>query len=156
MPPIELRELVGGDLDRVAAIERDTFADPWSRKSFAGMLGQKHITAIAAVDDLGALVGYAMGSVAADEGEVLNIAVAKEARGAGIGRRLLDALLARLREAGAESFYLEVRRSNEPAIALYRSAGFRPLGVRPAYYTSPREDALTMALESASQNARKG
>ncbi len=156
MPAIDLRELVVGDLDRVAAIERDTFADPWSRKSFAGMLGQAHIIAIAAVDDRDALVGYAMGSVAADEGEVLNIAVAKGARGAGIGRRLLDGLLARLRKAGAESFYLEVRRSNEPAIALYRSAGFRPLGVRPAYYTSPREDALTMALESASQNARKG
>ena len=156
MPAIELRELVAADLDRVAAIERDTFADPWSRRSFAGMLGQGHIKAIAAVDDRGSLVGYAMGAFAADEGEVLNIAVAKEARGAGIGRRLLDELLERLRAAGAASFYLEVRRSNEPAIALYRSAGFRSLGVRPSYYTSPREDALTMALESASQNARKG
>ena len=156
MPAPELRDLVSADLDRVAAIERDTFADPWSRKSFAGMIGQPHIRAIAALGSNGEPIGYALGSFAADEGEILNIAVAKPARGAGVGRVLLDGLLERLRDEGAITFFLEVRRSNEAAIALYKSAGFRPLGVRPAYYVSPREDALTMALESGSQTARKG
>jgi ribosomal-protein-alanine N-acetyltransferase len=156
MPPPSLRPLAPGDLARVADIERDTFADPWSRRSFQELLGQGHIRALAALDESGALIGYGLGSIAADEGEILNIAVSKEARGRGTGRRLLDALLEQLRQAGAEHFYLEVRRSNVAAIALYRAAGFRPLGVRPAYYASPREDALTMALESGSQTAKKG
>ncbi|HEY2806669.1 MAG TPA: ribosomal protein S18-alanine N-acetyltransferase [Gemmatimonadales bacterium] len=154
MPAPELRPLTDADLDRVTAIERDTFADPWTRKSFAQMIGQRHVRAIAACETM--LVGYALGTIAADEGEVLNIAVAKASQGKGVGRLLLEALLEELRQGDAGSAYLEVRRSNQAAIGLYRAVGFRPLGVRPAYYASPREDALTMALELGSQTAKKG
>ncbi len=155
MPKAKLRDLAAADLDGVTEIERDTFADPWSRNSFAGLLRQSHIFAIAADDGAGRLVGYAICSRAADEGEILNIAVAAKARGKGLGRQLLDGLLRHMREGGATRAYLEVRRSNEAAIALYRAAGFESLGVRPAYYSQPREDALTMALQLGSQSARK-
>jgi ribosomal-protein-alanine N-acetyltransferase len=155
MPPARLRPLVRADLDLVAEIERETFADAWSRRSFAGMLNQPHIHAIAAEDASGSLIGYGMCSIAADEGEILNIAVTRGARRQGAGGLLLQALLGHLRRSGARQAYLEVRRSNVAAIGLYKAAGFLPLGVRPAYYAQPREDALTMSLELGSQTARK-
>jgi len=125
------------------------------RRSFASMLAQSHVYSVAAEDSSGRLIGYGMCSVAADEGEVLNIAVTRTSRNQGLGRQILTALLAHLQQSGARQAYLEVRRSNTAAIALYRAAGFQPLGVRPAYYAQPREDALTMSLELGSQTARK-
>ena len=147
--------MVPGDLDRVTAIEKLTFPDPWSKRSFATMLRQTHIYAIVAEGPAGTLSGYAMCSLVADEGEIQNIAVVEGARGQGLGQGLLAALLRYLKEGGAARVYLEVRRSNEAAIALYRRAGFQPLGVRPSYYAQPREDALTMTLELGSQTAGK-
>ena len=155
MAIVRLRPLAPADLDAVVAIERDTFADPWSKRSFAATLRQPRIGALAAVGDDGALLGYGISTRVADEGEILNIAVQAAARGQGIGRMLLSALLEDLQAEGIRQVYLEVRRSNEAAIALYRAVGFKPLGVRPAYYATPREDALTMSLELASQSARK-
>lgn len=155
MSPARLRPLTPSDLDVVAEIERETFADAWSRRSFAGMLKQPHVHAVAAEDSSGRVIGYGMCSVAADEGEILNIAVTPSARHQGLGRQVLAALLAHLQQSGSQKAYLEVRRSNTAAIALYRGAGFLPLGVRPAYYAQPREDALTMTLELGSQTARK-
>jgi ribosomal-protein-alanine N-acetyltransferase len=68
---------------------------------------------------------------------------------------LLAAVLRWLGERGAVKVFLEVRRSNEAAIAMYEAAGFATLGVRPNYYRRPTEDAVTMVLEGASGNARK-
>ncbi|MFI5213145.1 MAG: ribosomal protein S18-alanine N-acetyltransferase [Gemmatimonadales bacterium] len=150
------RRLATADLDRVAEIERATFPDPWSRRSFAETLEREQVRSLAIDDEQGRLVGYAMSVRAGDEGEILNIAVDERARGHGAGRAMLDELLDDLRQSGVRQVFLEVRRSNEAAIGLYRSAGFRPLGVRPGYYGRPREDALTMVLELASQIARKG
>jgi ribosomal-protein-alanine N-acetyltransferase len=151
-----VRPLVTSDLARVVQIERETFSDPWSRASFATSLREPHVRALGLVNGAAELVGYGLATVIADEGEILNLAVARERRGKGYGRLILDALLKALWAEGVEKAYLEVRRSNEPAIALYRAAGFQPLGVRPGYYAIPREDALTMALELGSQTAKEG
>jgi ribosomal-protein-alanine N-acetyltransferase len=150
------RPLVLADLDRVAEIERATFPDPWSRRSFAETIEREQVRSLAIDDAEGRLVGYAMSVRAGDEGEILNIAVDERARGQGAGRAMLNDLLEDLRQSGVRQVFLEVRRSNQAAIGLYRGAGFRPLGVRPGYYGRPREDALTMVLELASQTARKG
>ncbi len=150
------RPLALADLDRVAEIERATFPDPWSRRSFAETIEREQVRSLAIDDAQGRLVGYAMSVRAGDEGEILNIAVDESARGQGAGRAMLDELLEDLRLNGVRQVFLEVRRSNQAAIGLYRGAGFRPLGVRPGYYGRPREDALTMVLELASQTARKG
>jgi ribosomal-protein-alanine N-acetyltransferase len=155
MPRSKLRAMAADDLEQVTAIERATFPDPWSKRSFSAMLRQDHIHAVVLPGEKGTIDGYAMCSLVADEGEVLNIAVREAARGKGHGRVLLDALLHFLKKGNASKVFLEVRRSNDAAIGLYKASGFKPLGVRPSYYAEPREDALTMVLEPASQSAGK-
>jgi len=100
-----------------------------------------------AEDDAGGLLGYAVCSRVADEGEILNLATAPEARREGTGRRLVEAALDWFRGEGVARVFLEVRSSNDAAIALYAAAGFATLGVRRNYYRMPTEDAVTMALE---------
>jgi len=91
------------------------------------------------------VTGYAVFRRAADEAELLSLAVAPEARGRGLGRRLTEDGLARMRAAGARVCYLEVRPGNEPALALYGSLGFREVGRRRRYYRDG-SDALVMSL----------
>jgi ribosomal-protein-alanine N-acetyltransferase len=141
------RPLVTADLAAVVAIEAAIFPDPWSRRSFAATLGRPGVRGFALDDEAGRLIGYGVGSLAADEGEILNIAVEPSARGRGAGRQLLRAMLDWLAGAGAGRVFLEVRRSNAAAIALYEGSGFRSTGVRRGYYAKPREDAVTMVLE---------
>jgi ribosomal-protein-alanine acetyltransferase len=88
-------------------------------------------------------LGVAIGQVLLDEGHVVDLAVAPTARGQGIGRRLLDALLAGLRARGAVAHTLEVRASNRAALGLYRASGFVVEGRRPGYYPDG-EDALLL------------
>ena len=147
------RSLVPGDLDAVAAIEALVFPDPWPRQAFADLLGKGAVHALVTEDDAGSVVGYGLCSLAADEGEILNLAVAPHARGRGAGRALLQSLLQWLRAHQAQAAFLEVRRSNQSAIALYQRLGFELLGTRRGYYHTPSEDALTMALELASERA---
>ncbi|EDY86021.1 ribosomal-protein-alanine acetyltransferase [gamma proteobacterium HTCC5015] len=94
------------------------------------------------------LIGYAVYSLVACEAHLLNITVAPEYKGRGLGRYLLDAIVGDCRERGAEMLYLEVRPSNRPAIGLYENTGFIDIGIRKDYYPSAgeREDARVMAL----------
>ncbi len=150
------RPLVDADLDHVVRIERAAFTDPWSRRSFEELLAQPQVRAVALDGEDGRLAGYALYSLVAGEGEILNLAVEPAAQRRGFGRRLLDAVLDALRAAGTTAVYLEVRQSNHPAIQLYASAGFRPVSLRKKYYRHPTEHAVTMALQLAPEEARKG
>ena len=154
--PGEPRTIASADLGRIAEIERGNFADPWSRDAFIETLARPDVHGLAIEDAEGHLVGYGVCALAADEGEILNLAVDTAARRHGLGRRLLAAMLAWLREAGAQRVYLEVRGSNVAAISLYLAAGFQRLGVRRAYYRRPIEDAVTMVMEVGSRAALKG
>ena len=78
---------------------------------------------------------------AADEGEILRIAVNKKIRKAGLGRKLLTATIDEMKKSGANEIFLEVRASNESAIALYKSVGFEQIGIRKGYYDN-KEDAI--------------
>ena len=149
----DIRPLVAADLQEVLRIERETFPDPWTQEALADSLRPGPMRALAAVKATGQVVGYAMGLVVVPDAEVLNLAVAPDQRGRGTGKALLLALLEAMRVAGATQAFLEVRRSNDAAIALYRAVGFEPLGVRRSYYEVPREDALTMRLELGSPSA---
>jgi [ribosomal protein S18]-alanine N-acetyltransferase len=91
-------------------------------------------------------VGFALTWRAADEVHVIDLAVSPEARRAGYGRALLDAVIGDATAAGARLLLLEVRAGNAPALALYRSAGFFEHGVRRAYYSDNGEDAVEMRL----------
>lgn len=119
------------------------------------MLAQETVYGFAVDDEDGRLVGYGVCSVVADEGEILNLAVEPRARRRGVGTALIAAMLDWLRARGSSRVFLEVRRSNEAAIGVYRQAGFIPLGTRYGYYRHPREDALTMTLDLALGDARK-
>ncbi|MFU8841904.1 MAG: GNAT family N-acetyltransferase [Nitriliruptoraceae bacterium] len=88
-------------------------------------------------------LGAAIGQVLLDEGHVIDLAVAPTARGQGIGRRLLEELLAGLRARGAVAHTLEVRPGNRAALGLYRASGFVVEGRRPRYYPDG-EDALLL------------
>jgi ribosomal-protein-alanine acetyltransferase len=93
---------------------------------------------------------------AADEGEILNLAVAPAARRRGLGRLLVERALAHLVEAGARAAYLEVRQSNSAARRLYGKLGFQEVGTRVAYYRRPTEDAVVLrAAISAVQGDAK-
>lgn len=80
----------------------------------------------------------------ADQAHINNLAVRPDLRGRGLGIRMLEAIMAEVKELGATSLALEVRRSNIAAQRLYERAGFRQDGVRKSYYTQPVEDALLL------------
>lgn len=147
MPPPAVRPLTAADLPAVVRIEKHTFPDPWPLGAFKDTLARPEVQGLALDDDAQGLVGYGLCVLAADEGEILNLAVEPAYRRRGAGRLLVRAMVDRLRSGGAARVYLEVRRSNEAAIGLYRAMGFVPSGARPAYYSQPREDALTMVLD---------
>ena len=91
--------------------------------------------------------GFALAWHAADEVHLLDLAVDPGARRRGVGRKLVGAVLGYARDASARLVLLEVRRSNDAAIALYRSAGFSENGVRRGYYSDNGEDAVEMSIE---------
>ena len=94
------------------------------------------------------VAGYVVALDAADEGEILNLAVAEGGRRRGLGRALVEAIVAALSERGVRQVYLEVRESNAAARALYAAFGFKDVGRRQAYYRRPVEDAIVLRLDA--------
>jgi ribosomal-protein-alanine N-acetyltransferase len=94
------------------------------------------------------LLGYAVMSIVAGEAQILNICIDPNMQGEGLGRRLLQHLIAEAGRQSADTVFLEVRSSNQAAFALYDSAGFNEIGQRRGYYPAKdgREDALVLAL----------
>ncbi|WP_433344687.1 ribosomal protein S18-alanine N-acetyltransferase [Micromonospora sp. CA-111912] len=135
-------------IDEVLTIEADLFgAEQWSPAMFWSELANGHFYLVATDDD-GSLLGYAGLAVAApDEAWVQNIAVRREAQRRGVGRALLEALLAEAARRGARSTLLEVAADNAPAQRLYATYGFEPIGVRRGYYQPSNTDALVMRRE---------
>ena len=140
------RPLAEADIEAVVALEREAHAAPWTAGNFRDALAAGYGVAVGAADGL--VVAYGVLLFAPGEAQVLNLTVAPEARRLGIGRALLKRFLADARARGAEQCFLEVRMSNEAAIALYAREGFVPVGRRANYYPvqgpGPREDALVM------------
>ncbi len=141
--------LVHGEL--LAAMHRVCFAEPWSADSMVSALMMPGTHGLLAVRDESLIpsesgagpAGMILWRVAADEAEILTLAVLPPWRRSGIGRALLTDALAASAQDGARAMFLEVAVGNERALALYRSAGFAEIGRRPAYYPGG-DDALTM------------
>lgn len=131
------------DLQTVIRLEQASFSAPWPDESFELILGDPSLLAMVARKARDP-IAYTVGSLHGRELLVANLAVAGPFRGKGIGRRLLEALLEEGRRRGAEYAVLDVRASNEAAVRLYESMGFRTIGRREGYYSSPREDSLVM------------
>jgi [ribosomal protein S18]-alanine N-acetyltransferase len=138
---IRIRSLTYADLPQVIAIERRSFPTPWSLAMFVLELSKPSGVCLAAVEN-GAIVGYLVCSKYDRVWHLMNIAVDPAARNRGFGHRLLEALFDRAGQN--ESYTLEVRTSNAPAIALYEQYGFRSAGTRPRYYQDTGEDAMIM------------
>jgi ribosomal-protein-alanine acetyltransferase len=144
---IVLRRATLDDLEAIMAIERATFPDDaWSRSSMRAELGGAHGHYLVALGDDDAIAGYAglLAPMGTGQGDIQTIAVVEAARGRGIGRRLMEELLAEAGRRGAEEVFLEVRAGNEPAQRLYASLGFERIAVRPHYYQPGDEDAWVM------------
>ncbi len=141
---VTIRPAAPADLDAIVEIERGSFGDPWNRALFFDALFAKHTRFDVAVDAAGTVVGYLVAQIVADEGEVLNLAVAPGRRRGGTGARLLSGLMADARARGVLAVHLDVRESNAAARALYARFGFAGVGRRRAYYREPVEDALVL------------
>ncbi len=139
-----VRPMAVEDVDAVMAIEESTFTDSWTAGIFRDELEAPRRAWLVAVDEAGVVAGYGGVAALADEAHVMNLAVREDLRGRGVGRLLLERLKERAVSLGTSMVTLEVRRTNEPAISLYRSCGMEVAGARPGYYSDTGEDALIM------------
>lgn len=141
---VELLRMEATHLAEVAELERLCFSLPWSEQALSLYLTDG--VAFVAVED-GTVLAYGGLLPAPGEGEITNLAVHPTARRRGLGGRILDALLQEATDRSLSRLALEVRVSNAPAIALYRSRGFLTVGLRRRFYSAPVEDAYTMVRE---------
>jgi [ribosomal protein S18]-alanine N-acetyltransferase len=139
-------------LEAVQAIEQSSFIAPWSSQLFNQELQLSvALSLIAAIREDGRekVIGYFCAWIVEDDCTVLRIACHPQHRRRGIGSMLLQQGLAKAGERGARRASLEVRPSNDSALAFYRACGFTIAGVRKGYYPETGEDALVMQLTLA-------
>lgn len=158
-----VRRMREEDIPQAVEIEKAAFTRPWSKSIFKATLLLPYAAYYVAVEqktlkqkaleqgekpglDQDRIVGICGVKKIFEEGEISNVAVHPDYRGRGVSRRMLEMLIREAREGGVESFTLEVRAGNRPAIRLYESFGFRTEGIRPRFYDHPVEDGLIMWL----------
>ena len=138
-------------LPTVLFIEQEAFSPSWMEGSLLSELDNEDACFALAVDE-NEVLGFCVLHQAADEAEIYQIAVRADRKRRGAGDMLMDAVLDHARKTGAVAVYLEVRKSNDAAIKLYKKHGFKSEGRRKNYYSCPVEDALVMALQFQSGN----
>ena len=139
-------EMKAEHVPQVAQLEKLCFADPWSEMSIASELRNIWSYWVVALDG-DEVVGYIGSQSSCDETDIMNIAVHPDCRRRGIAESLIDNLIKELKNRGSHALMLEVRVSNDPAIALYEKLGFQQVGRRKNYYRNPKEDALILRKE---------
>lgn len=147
-----LRRARPADLDAIMAIERATFTtDAWPEHAMRAELEGAHTYYLVVVDDARPDVAVAYAGLLAPsgsgQGDIQTIAVDAAARGRGLGRALMHALIDEARRRGATELFLEVRADNPVARTLYESLGFTEIGVRRGYYQPDGVDAIAMRLD---------
>ncbi len=151
---MQIVSMTAEHVSRLAELEKLCFSEPWSEKSLTEEIDNPAACFLVAMQQdevlgyggMHTVLGYGGMHTVLGESYVDNIAVFPEFRGHGVGRTLMEALIEKARENGGVFITLEVRTSNLPAIAMYRSLGFTEAGVRRNFYTEPREDALIFTL----------
>ena len=141
-----IRKMRREDVPQIAALERLCFSDPWSEASISSELENPISLWLVAEAD-GVVQGYIGSQSAPPDCDIMNLAVAPDARRQQLGRTLLQSLIDELHRRGTERLFLEVRASNVPAQSLYASFGFEQVGLRKGYYVNPTEDALILRKE---------
>lgn len=136
------------DLDAVAALEADTFTNPWTREMLERELRQSDVARVYVLRLPGCRVAaFCACWLVHDELHINTIAVDARRRRQGLATALMTRLLAEAVAQGAHRTFLEVRRSNVAAQRLYERLGFTVSAVRRNYYSQPEEDALVLGLE---------
>ncbi len=130
------------DIPALVSLERGIFPDPWSINAWESAFARPDFFGFAQWQE-NTLIAFVCGTTLFEESELLKIAVRKEERGKGIGKRLLTALEAEAKTRGGEKMFLEVREGNIPARKLYESNGFESTRVRQKYYADG-ENAVEM------------
>jgi [ribosomal protein S18]-alanine N-acetyltransferase len=145
---VTVRRMIGPDAPAaISLLKESPEASMWSKESLEEAIAQ-WLAWAAELD--GQVVGFLIGRPAADEFEILNLAVGKKFRRKGIATKLIHSATETAHAAGAAQIVLEVRASNLPGIALYTHLAFRVCGQRKNYYRDPMEDAVLLILEGVS------
>ena len=157
-PPVALRiePMTLEDLPAVHAIERASFAVPWPDDAYRNEIRTNRLASYVVARMDAEVVGFAGLWVMVDEAHVTTFAVDPRWRRRGVGERLLLALLDLAVARQAREATLEVRLSNLPARKLYEKHGFRPVGIRPRYYSDNGEDALIMTTDALASTDMRG
>lgn len=121
------------DAAAIAALHGKSFQRGWSEDEVESLMVERNVIGHRAVSGK-KLAGFILSRLAADEAEILSVAVDRRWQGRGLGRRLLMLHLGRLAGFGTRTVFLEVGETNDPAASLYRNAGFREVSRRPNYY----------------------
>ena len=137
-----LSEASHRDTESIAILHAASFRRGWSEEEVEGLIADRQVCTHRAM--LGAhLAGFIMSRRAADEAEILSVAVARARRGRGFARTLLNLHMRRLAGLGVRSMFLEVDEQNAPAVRLYARAGFHEVGRRPNYYPGDGDTGST-------------
>lgn len=144
---LRMRRMSAKDLISVLTIENNNYEFPWTEGVFKDCFKAGYSCWVC--EDVDRILGYSIISIALGEAHILNISVAPEEQGQGIGRRMLTHLVDVARWYKTETVFLEVRPSNIGAVKLYKKMGFNEIGIRKDYYPARngREDALMLAME---------
>ena len=142
------------DADTMVEIHADAFARGWSAEDLEALMAQPNVFALAirreSIFGIRRLVGFVLVRVAADEAEILTIAVSPSRRGRGYGRLLMEEAMRKLYRERVAACFLEVNRDNDRAVGLYQLLGFEEVGMRKGYYAGDAESdgsALVMRLQ---------
>ena len=139
------RKIAKEDVDAVTQLEKTCFSQPWPRSAFAEIVEKEDADYYLAEEtESGRIVGGCALFDIVGEGNITNVAVSPDYRNKGIGSKLIAYLLEQGEARGIREFTLEVRVSNAPAIAIYEKAGFVSEGIRPGFYSHPKEDGMIM------------
>ena len=144
MEGVVLRLSEEKDIHEMAELDKICFRVPWSEVSFESEIKENDRALYVTAEADGKVVGYAGLWVIFDEGHITNVAVHPDFRGKGLGREIVEFLIAEGEKEGVTSQTLEVRPSNMPALALYGRLGFTEEGRRKGYYEDNGEDAIIM------------
>ena len=140
-PRVFIDQVRPRDAEALVAIHGEAFARPWSADDFRTLVSDRSVYALAlrreSMFGNRRMLGFVLVRAAADEAEILTIAVAPAAQGRGHGRRLMEEIQRRLYVDRVRALFLEVDRDNAPAVRLYRSLGFEVIGERKGYYHKP-------------------
>jgi ribosomal-protein-alanine N-acetyltransferase len=141
---IVLRRMEASDLPAAAELERTSGDARWTLEQWAAELAKPLGRYFVATTDFGRVIGMTGGWIVGPELQVANIVIHPDFQCRGIGRQLLEKLIAQAAENGCREAALEVRRANRHAQALYRAVGFQETGHRPGFYQNPTDDAILM------------